>query len=175
MQDALIISHTSINSGEPMTGGIKTPNTPRLTVSNVTFVNFNLSSTSCLRACSHCKVFQGGFQVWFERVKFLGGSEARKTSFQWEHEVDLCMYVPFAVLILCTEVLAHCSIVPIIMGKTIYTEPFVCLLFVVFCFVCLFCLFVCFLFFSLYACTHCQHSNRIRFSSQESPLRNLPQ
>ena len=138
MQDALIISHTSINSGEPMTGGIKTPNTPRLTVSNVTFVNFNLSSTSCLRACSHCKVFQGGFQVWFERVKFLGGSEARKTSFQWEHEVDLCMHVPFAVLILCTEVLAHCSIhiVPIIMGKTIYTELFVCL------FVCLFFFFV---------------------------------
>lgn len=62
-QDSLVISHTSINSGPPGSGGIKTPNTPHLTISNVTFVNFDNSSTSCLKACSHCKVRQGGFQV----------------------------------------------------------------------------------------------------------------
>ncbi len=87
IQDALIISHTSVNSGPPQVGGIKTPNTPRLTVSNVTFANFDLPTTSCLRACSHCKVRQGGFQVWFEGLSFVGGSANHKTAFQWEWEV----------------------------------------------------------------------------------------
>ena len=91
-QDTLVISHTSINTGEPQLGGIKTPNTPKLTISNVTFVNFDLPRTSCLRACSHCKVRQGGFQVWFEGLSFLGGSHNRKMFFQWEHEVSDVMW-----------------------------------------------------------------------------------
>ena len=86
-QDTLIISHTSINTGEPQEGGIKTPNTPRLTVSNVTFANFDNPSVSCLKACSHCKFRQGGFQVWFEELNFIGGSENHKATFQWEFEV----------------------------------------------------------------------------------------
>ena len=86
-KNTLIVSHTSVNTDPPGTGGIKTPNTPHLIVSNVTFVNFDSSFTSCLRACSHCKLFQGGFQVWLEKLKFLGGSENCKTSYQWEHEV----------------------------------------------------------------------------------------
>ena len=63
VQDSLIISHTSVNNGEPGTGGIKTPNTRGLKVSNITFANFNFPHTACLRACSHCKPLQGGFQV----------------------------------------------------------------------------------------------------------------
>ena len=86
-QNTLIISHSTINTGPPQTGGIKTPNTPRLTISNVTFANFDTRSTSCLRACSHCKVRQGGFQVWFEQLNFIGGSDQNKASFQWEFEV----------------------------------------------------------------------------------------
>lgn len=82
-----MVSHTSANSGSAGTGGIKTPNTPRLTISNVTFVNFNLPGTSCLRACSQCKVFQGGFQVWFNSITFLGNSSSNKAAFKWEHEV----------------------------------------------------------------------------------------
>ena len=27
--------------------------------------------------------------MWLEKLKFLGGSENRKTSYQWEHEVRL--------------------------------------------------------------------------------------
>lgn len=82
-----MVSHTSANSGGAGTGGIKTPNTRGLTISNVTFVNFNLPGTSCLRACSQCKVFQGGFQVWFNNITFLGNSSRNKAAFQWEHEV----------------------------------------------------------------------------------------
>jgi len=76
-----------VNEGPPQTGGVKTPNTPHLTLDNVTFVNFDSSSTSCLRACSHCKVRQGGFQVHFRQISFLGGSREHKTAFQWEFEV----------------------------------------------------------------------------------------
>lgn len=98
------MSYTSANGGEPGTGGIKTPNTPNLIVSNVTFVRYHYPGTACLRSCSHCKVFQGGFQVsillsllclsliifhvkvWFEKLTFLNSS-LNKASFQWEHEV----------------------------------------------------------------------------------------
>ena len=58
-----MVSYTSVNSDDPGTGGIKTPNTPGLTVSNVTFANFDFPGTACLKACSHCKKLQGGFQV----------------------------------------------------------------------------------------------------------------
>lgn len=88
IKNALIVSHTSVNGGEAGSGGIKTPNTPKLTISNVTFVKFNLPNTACLRACSHCKVLQGGFQVWLEDLRFQGGSNASKVAFQWEHEVS---------------------------------------------------------------------------------------
>ena len=86
LQNSLIISHTSINTGSAATGGIKTPNTPRLTIRNVTFVNFDANGTACLRACSQCKELQGGFQVWLEQLQFIN-SDQFKTAFQWEHEV----------------------------------------------------------------------------------------
>ena len=82
----MIISHTSVNSSPAGTGGIKTPNTPRLTIRNVTFVNFDTPGTACLRACSQCRILQGGFQVWMEQLHFIN-SDQFKTAFQWEHEV----------------------------------------------------------------------------------------
>ena len=87
LQDALIISHSIANEGKAQTGGIKTPNKRRLIISNVTFARFDDPSLSCLRACSHCKVRQGGFQYWFEKIKYLGNSSLHRTAFKWEHEV----------------------------------------------------------------------------------------
>lgn len=75
------------NQGQPQTGGIKTPNQRRLIISNVTFARFDDPSLSCLRACSHCKVRQGGFQYWFEKIKYLGNSSLHRAAFRWEHEV----------------------------------------------------------------------------------------
>ena len=91
LQNSLIVAYTSHNHGNPQTGGIKTPNRGRLTVSNVTFVNFDLANSACLRACSHCKVFQGGFQVWFQRMQFY--NSPNKAFFQWEHEVCLASWL----------------------------------------------------------------------------------
>ena len=31
--------------------------------------------------------------MWLEKLKFLGGSENRKTSYQWEHEVRGVHYI----------------------------------------------------------------------------------
>jgi plastocyanin len=87
IKDTLIISHSIANKGKAQTGGIKTPNRRRLTISNVTFARFDDPSLSCLRACSHCKVRQGGFQYWFEKIKYLGNSSLHRATFQWEHEV----------------------------------------------------------------------------------------
>ena len=105
------MSHTRANSGAPGTGGIKTPNTRGLTVSNVTFVNFNSTGSSCLRACSHCKVFQGGFQVWFNGIKYLGQSDRNKVAFKWEHEVKtVCSWFQHLVRLLfhSTVIITFC-------------------------------------------------------------------
>ena len=48
-------------------------------------MNFDLSGSACLRACSQCKFREGGFQVWFEGLEFY--DSPNKASFQWEHEV----------------------------------------------------------------------------------------
>ena len=87
IKNTLIISRTIGNSQSPQTGGIKTMRKDYLRISNVTFVNFNEDSTVCLRACSHCKSFQGGYIVELQGIKFLGNSHLRKAGFQWEHEV----------------------------------------------------------------------------------------
>ena len=86
-QNSLIVGHTSHDS--QTTGvrtGIRVQNKGRFVVSNVTFVNFDVDQMECLRACSHCKVREGGMQVWFEKLKFY--NSPRKAAFQWEHEVS---------------------------------------------------------------------------------------
>ena len=86
IKNTLIISRTRGNTQLAQSGAIKTMRRNFLRISNVTFVNFNENNAACLRACSHCKEFQGGFEVEFQGITFLGGSERRIASFQWEHE-----------------------------------------------------------------------------------------
>ena len=86
IKNTLIIARTIANSGLAQSGGIRTMRRKFLRISNVTFVNFNEENTVCMRACSHCKSFQGGFHVEFQGIKFIGGSQ-RRAAFQWEHEV----------------------------------------------------------------------------------------
>ena len=86
IKNTLIIARTIANSELAQSGGIRTMRRNFLRISNVTFVNFNEENTICMRACSHCKNFQGGFHVEFQGIKFIGGSQ-RRAAFQWEHEV----------------------------------------------------------------------------------------
>eukprot|EP00117_Sycon_ciliatum_P037364 scpid335/ scgid27970/ Fibrocystin-L; Polycystic kidney and hepatic disease 1-like protein 1 len=87
IRDSLIVSYTNANTGKPGTGGIKLPNQRRMTVTNVTFVNFDTSAQACLRACSHCKPIQGGYMYQFQGLNFLGSSAQHKAAFKWTYEV----------------------------------------------------------------------------------------
>ena len=65
--------------------GIKTPPSYYLTVSGVTFVNFDESNCISIRACSHCRTdFLGGYETRFEKLKFVNSSNI--VTWQWEHE-----------------------------------------------------------------------------------------
>ena len=64
--------------------GLKTPHTNYLTVSNVTFVNFDRENCYALRACSHCRDKQGGFETRFEKLTL--DNSPNVAFWMWEHE-----------------------------------------------------------------------------------------
>ena len=90
IEDVLIVAHSALrnidNVGtEVCTGaGIKTPHSYYLTVSNVTFVNFEESNCYTLQACSHCREKQGGFETRFEKLVF--DNSPNIATWKWEHE-----------------------------------------------------------------------------------------
>ena len=94
IEDTLIVAHSELRDyddkrvrggGAICTGsGIKTPHTYYLTVSNVTFVNFNESNCFALQACSHCRTQQGGFETRFENLTFTNSPNI--ATWKWEHE-----------------------------------------------------------------------------------------
>ena len=95
VENVLIVAHSGLRDiddarlrGSPpicTASGIKTPHTYYLTVSNVTFVNFNESGCYAMRACSHCRTAkQGGFESRFEKLSF--SNSPNKVYWQWEHE-----------------------------------------------------------------------------------------
>ena len=87
MQNSLIVGHTSHDThSNSIRTGFRAQNLGRFVVSNVTFVNFDVTGMECLRACSQCKEREGGMQVWFERLQFY--NSPNKAAFQWEHEVS---------------------------------------------------------------------------------------
>jgi plastocyanin len=64
--------------------GIKLPSTDYLTVSNITFVNFGRGNCRPIKACAHCKAFQGGFESRFSGLRFE--SVTHIIEWKWEHE-----------------------------------------------------------------------------------------
>ena len=88
IKDTIIAGYTNISQGSDTfctEAGIKTPHSYYLTVSGVTFVNFDRSGCFPIQACSHCKIFQGGFETRYERISFENpGTEL--TKWQWTHE-----------------------------------------------------------------------------------------
>ena len=85
IQDTLIVGHSEISDTSICTeSGIKTPHTYYLTVSGVTFVNFDQPGCFSFQACSECKPLQGGFETRYENIKFINSPQI--TQWQWEHE-----------------------------------------------------------------------------------------
>ena len=98
IKDSLVIGHSQLreiksyeqripshrNCSE---SGIRTPWSSRLTISNVTFVNFDEEGCSCFDTCAQCipfKLFDGGAIVRTKNIKFLNARE-RLVSFPFTH------------------------------------------------------------------------------------------
>ena len=86
IQNTLIVAHSEVTAADPSfctLAGIRTPRTYFLTVSDVTFVNFD-RSCFVLQACSDCKVIQGGFETRYRRITLVNSPQL--TTWQWQHE-----------------------------------------------------------------------------------------
>ncbi|XP_014638035.1 PREDICTED: fibrocystin [Ceratotherium simum simum] len=68
--DSLLLGHFAHKGSLCMSAGIKTPKRWELTVSNTTFVNFDLTDCVAIRTCSGCSPGQGGFTVKTSQLKF---------------------------------------------------------------------------------------------------------
>ena len=101
IQDSLIVGHSQAGEGfqfkvktntDCTEAGIRGPHSSRLTVTNVTMVNFNRSGCVTFRACSQCAKFKkrGGWEQRFEKITLV--NSPHRTAFEWEHQfvfVDL--------------------------------------------------------------------------------------
>ena len=94
IKDSLIVGHSKVSEGLPReiktnrnctASGLMLPKSSKLTVSNVTMVNFDREDCVAFEACAHCKIFQGGWTVNFEKITFT--NSPRRTRFKWRHEV----------------------------------------------------------------------------------------
>eukprot|EP00795_Rhopilema_esculentum_P009048 gene9048-16692_t len=96
VRDSLIVGHSQLADYNELRhadqkacteAGIQLPASARLTVSNVTFVNFDLSSgCTILRACAHCSHFKkkGGWLTKFEKLTLI--NSPRIAMFDWNHQ-----------------------------------------------------------------------------------------
>ena len=86
IKDTLIVGYSDISASDFCTeSGIKTPHSYYLTVSGVTFANFNRPDCYPIQACSHCKMFQGGFETRYKGISYINEGEDI-TRWQWSHE-----------------------------------------------------------------------------------------
>lgn len=96
VRDSLIVGHSELARYNQLihgdqkactAAGVQLPASSRLTISNVTFVNFDLSSgCTVLRACAHCVLFGkiGGWVTRFEKLKFVNAP--RIANFDVNHQ-----------------------------------------------------------------------------------------
>ena len=98
VRNTLVVAHSKLSenmsliatdNGSCTESGIRLPSKSRLLVSNVTFINFNLSGCTALSACAQCLKFgkRGGFGHRFEKIKMV--NSPRRVAFQWNHETVL--------------------------------------------------------------------------------------
>lgn len=88
--NTLIVGRSDITQGDTTfsctEAGVKAPHSYFLTVSGVTFANFDRPGCYPIQACSHCRVLQGGFESRYEQIKFINASNNQLTRWNWKHE-----------------------------------------------------------------------------------------
>ena len=91
IKNTLIVGHSKISEVQGTTSctesGVKTPHSYFLTVSGVTFVNFDREGCFAIQACSQCRTdLQGGFESRFDHITYENVSSNRITKWKWTHE-----------------------------------------------------------------------------------------
>ena len=85
IKDTIIAGHSDLSSSDFCTkSGVKTPHTYFLTVTDVTFVNFDRPGCFAIQACAHCKPLQGGFETRYSGITFQDSPKIAR--WQWAHE-----------------------------------------------------------------------------------------
>lgn len=95
IKDSLIVGHSMAGEGfdykvksntDCSQAGIRGPHSSRLTVSNVTMVNFDRAVCAAFRACAQCAKFKkrGGWEQRFEKITLINSTH--RTAFEWEHQ-----------------------------------------------------------------------------------------
>ena len=89
INNTIVVGHSAASASDSSLcteAGIKTPHTPYLTVTSVTFVNFDRPNCFPISACSQCKRLQGGFETRYSDISFTNSDPSRLTSWNWMHE-----------------------------------------------------------------------------------------
>ena len=87
VKDVLIVGHSDVNVDNLdlcTVSGFKAPHSYYLTVSNVTFVNFDRPGCSAILACSHCRNLQGGFLTRYNKITLINSPNL--SGWQWTYE-----------------------------------------------------------------------------------------
>ncbi|KAJ8026136.1 Fibrocystin-L [Holothuria leucospilota] len=88
INNSVVIGYSNVNgnnvSEECTSVGVQLPMSKYLTVDGVKFINFDRSQCVAIKACGHCKVYQGGFHTRFQNLKWFNSPNI--AAFKWEHE-----------------------------------------------------------------------------------------
>ena len=87
VKDVLIVGHSDVNSDDSAfctVAGFRAPHSYYLSVSNVTFVNFDRPGCSAVLACSHCRALQGGFLTRYNDITLIDSPNL--SGWQWTYE-----------------------------------------------------------------------------------------
>ena len=91
VKDTLIVGYSDVTtetgSSTCSVSGIKTPHSYYLTVSNVTFANFDRSNCFPVQPCSFCRhPHQGGFETRFKQISYINaGDDITRWNYFHEH------------------------------------------------------------------------------------------
>ncbi|KAM8953286.1 fibrocystin [Pelodytes ibericus] len=83
ISQSVLVGHLDGKETGCMRAGIKTPKRFQASLSNITFVNFDLMTCSAIETCSECSRGQGGFTVKTQQLKFL--NSPIQSSFPFPH------------------------------------------------------------------------------------------
>ena len=87
VKDVLIVGHSDVNSDDSdfcTVSGFRAPHSYYLSVSNVTFVNFDRPGCSAVLACSHCRALQGGYLTRYSDITLIDSPNL--SGWQWTYE-----------------------------------------------------------------------------------------